>query len=57
MSRLGNHRINAAHSPANKARPRLDSLARAIAEASKDGDAARVTKLQRERDWLLLNTL
>jgi hypothetical protein len=57
MSRLGNHRVNAAHSTANKARTRLDQLARQIEAAKDKNDDALVTKLQRERDYLILNSL
>ena len=57
MSRLGNHRVNAAHSRANKARPELDRLDRKIQAAKDAGDADLVKKFQRERDYLLLNTL
>jgi hypothetical protein len=57
MSRLGNHRVNAAHSSANKARGRLDQLAREIEDAKDKHDDALTAKLQRERDYLLLNSL
>ncbi len=57
MSHLGNHRTNASRSAANKARAELDRLAHQIKKAKENHDDATAAKLQRERDYLMLNTL
>ena len=54
--RTGNHRVNAKHSAASRAKPKIERLRREIFAAEAKGETEKAAKLQEELAWIQLNT-
>lgn len=55
--KTGNHRLNASHSDASRAKPKIERLRRQILQAEAKGESETAAQLIEELAWLQLSSL